>query len=364
MNLLCPNCQKMLTVPEQYAGQLMKCPMCVTNFTVPALPTSTPGTPPSSPAPAFNPAPPTSPPAPPPIDVYGLKKEPAFSPPPVPAFATNPPSSTSPSTIEPTKISPPSPTTSLPPSTTGYQAGEYSDNLRVVFDPKILQWVPAVALLLVFVLQFFPWIGVYVGGRDIMSQGAWGAAVGSWTKPDSDLTAFFSLSTDKEAQKDFDDKNASGNEPGFSLLLFLYLMPLFFVTLAASAGVVALPYIQTPLPPQVQQVLPWKWAIVAGLNGLVLLFILLQFVLPFSLESRVAGYVASNPKWKEDAKAKSDVQKTKEAERAEYMNRVQRTTWWALVVLLHLVAAGSAGLVYWIEKRGPSKPLPALELKW
>ena len=38
MNLLCPNCQKMLTVPEQYAGQLMKCPLCSGNFTVPALP--------------------------------------------------------------------------------------------------------------------------------------------------------------------------------------------------------------------------------------------------------------------------------------------------------------------------------------
>jgi len=32
MNLLCPNCQKMLTVPEQYAGQLMKCPLCAGTF--------------------------------------------------------------------------------------------------------------------------------------------------------------------------------------------------------------------------------------------------------------------------------------------------------------------------------------------
>src|SRR5271166_5273233 len=38
MNLLCPNCQKMLQVPEQYAGQLMKCPLCTGTFTVPALP--------------------------------------------------------------------------------------------------------------------------------------------------------------------------------------------------------------------------------------------------------------------------------------------------------------------------------------
>ena len=36
MNLLCPNCQKMLQVPEQYAGQLMKCPLCSGTFTVPA----------------------------------------------------------------------------------------------------------------------------------------------------------------------------------------------------------------------------------------------------------------------------------------------------------------------------------------
>ena len=48
MNLLCPNCQKMLTVPEQYAGQLMKCPLCAGTFTVPGLPPDAP----SMPAPA------------------------------------------------------------------------------------------------------------------------------------------------------------------------------------------------------------------------------------------------------------------------------------------------------------------------
>src|SRR5262249_21392284 len=56
MNLQCPNCQKMLGVPEQYAGQLMKCPMCQNTFTVPGLP--------QGPGPAA--VPPTSPLAPPP----------------------------------------------------------------------------------------------------------------------------------------------------------------------------------------------------------------------------------------------------------------------------------------------------------
>ncbi len=32
MNLLCPNCQKPLTVPEQYAGQPIRCPLCSGTF--------------------------------------------------------------------------------------------------------------------------------------------------------------------------------------------------------------------------------------------------------------------------------------------------------------------------------------------
>src|SRR6202008_3614086 len=60
MNLLCPNCQKMLQVPEQYAGQLMKCPLCTGTFTVPALPQA----PAPPPAPQFTP--PQNVPQPPP----------------------------------------------------------------------------------------------------------------------------------------------------------------------------------------------------------------------------------------------------------------------------------------------------------
>src|SRR5687768_14690596 len=89
MNLLCPNCQKMLTVPEQYAGQLMKCPLCAGTFTVPNVPGGSPG----EAAPAFS-APP-SPPAPSPSapETYGVKAdpEPAFRAAEAPAFAVGPP---------------------------------------------------------------------------------------------------------------------------------------------------------------------------------------------------------------------------------------------------------------------------------
>jgi hypothetical protein len=367
MNLLCPNCQKMLTVPEQYAGQLMKCPMCSSNFTVPALPPGGAPEPPAAPAFAAEPPPP-----PPPADTYGVKHDPvpAFAPPPapppapapappVPAFATSPPSPALGSTI----TDAPKSTSPLPPP----KAGDYTDGFRIVFDPKVLQYVPAVALLIVLMLHFFPWIGVYAGGIPVLTQGAWGAAVGSYTTPDPDLNEKFAVVTPAKARelnegKKKDEPPVVSNEPGFSLLLFFYLVPLFFLTLVATVGVVALPYINTPLPPAVQQILPWKWAIVAGLNGLLLLFLLLQVVLPFSLENSVAAWADSKHQAKEGERTHE--RQVRLAERGMDVEKVQRTIWWRLAVFLHIVAAVAAALVYWVEKRGPARPLPALELRY
>src|SRR5438034_1070971 len=66
MELLCPSCQKKLTIPDQYAGQLMKCPLCTQTFTAPALP-PTPGpamAPPPPPPIHLEPLPPMPPPPP------------------------------------------------------------------------------------------------------------------------------------------------------------------------------------------------------------------------------------------------------------------------------------------------------------
>ena len=251
-----------------------------------------------------------------------------------------------------------------------------------MLDPKILQYVPVASLVLIFFLHFFPWVGVYVGGYEITSQGAWGTAVGATSKINGDLLDRFSFKTDKMAQEAAEaklerlktegkipkdtvvDKSITGNDPQFSLLTFFYLLPLFFIGLAVSVGVVALPYIQVPLPPQVQQILPWRWAIVAGINALLLLFVALQYLLPFSLESRVASYVNADLELRAVDTDKSTVALDKQIERGKVISQVQRTTWFNLVVLLHLIAAVTAGLVYWIEKRGPGKPLPRVEVRY
>src|SRR5437899_1233357 len=83
MKLLCPNCQREITVPDQFAGQQMRCPICTQVFTAPALPSAEPIGPaeasaPSSITPPAPPGPP-SPPHPAPLqqddDVYTLERE-------------------------------------------------------------------------------------------------------------------------------------------------------------------------------------------------------------------------------------------------------------------------------------------------
>ncbi|HKB36419.1 MAG TPA: hypothetical protein VKD72_08200 [Gemmataceae bacterium] len=135
MNLLCPSCQKMLQVPEQYAGQQMRCPLCNSTFTVPPLPD----------APSLAPSPP---PPPPPAtggaEVYPLADDHNAPPPPLPPTA--PPPMVSP----PRAPAPPSP----PPV-----VGDYTKLRSILISPRVVPWIAPIALLLLFVLTFFPWIG-------------------------------------------------------------------------------------------------------------------------------------------------------------------------------------------------------------
>jgi hypothetical protein len=356
MNLLCPNCWKMLTVPEQYAGQLMKCPLCSGTFTVPALPPSGGGLDaPAPPQPAFSPAG-TS-------DPYQLPPQVPGSGAPEPAFHAAPP--------EPPAPPPPPPPQSggpimQPPPPRPATQGDYHHHVLVPANEKILQWVTPAALLLVFILQFFPWIGVYAGSVPLTTQGAWGAAFGSFSRPKKTLgDEFFSAlrRTDEELatrnkSKDDSDK-VRDPRPGVSLLLLFYV--LFFIpSLLITVAVAILPFLKIPFPPQVQQIMPWRWAIVAGLNAVLLLFLGLQILLNFGLESSVSAYVNSDESIKKDNPDDEVI----EARTTRMTGMVQRTIWLKIVFLLHVLATAAAALVFWVEKRGPAQPPPALELKW
>src|SRR5262245_27943517 len=139
MNLLCPSCQKMLQVAEQYAGQQMRCPMCGNPFNVPALAESPETAAANSP----------SPPAPPATEeeIYGLG--PPLAPPPssrpAATLATPPPRPSAPSP-EPAPT-PPTPPPPPPP-------GDYQHSSSVWISPRVLPWIAPAAFVLTFVLLF------------------------------------------------------------------------------------------------------------------------------------------------------------------------------------------------------------------
>src|SRR5205823_4064146 len=139
--LLCPNCQKMLQVSEQSAGQQMRCPLCNNIFTVPPLPDA------PSLAPSPPPPPPPAPPPPPlpssgaaevyPLADYhnaALPMLTAEAPPPVPVPSRTP--------------APPPP----PPV-----VGDYTKLRSIVISPRVVPWIAPIALLVLFLLTFFPW---------------------------------------------------------------------------------------------------------------------------------------------------------------------------------------------------------------
>lgn len=128
----------MLQVPDQFAGQMMKCPLCAGTFTVPALP-QTPAAA-MAPARASAPPPPPSAPAPPPFSAPAAGGSPAPQP-----FTNNSPT---------------------PQPLAGYQH-IYSVWIR----PELTRWLAPGALVAVFVLLFLPWIGRFEGDKDLTYSG-------------------------------------------------------------------------------------------------------------------------------------------------------------------------------------------------
>lgn len=328
MNLLCPNCQKMLTVPEEFAGQLMKCPLCSGTFTVPGLPGA---------------APPPPPPPPPEPDYYSIRHEPTPpSPPPLPPapdFELTPPLPSTATTTKPSAA--PAPPVSPPPE--GYQ-----HSAAMWLSPRVLPWIAPACLLLVFILQFFNWVGLYPGGVPAVTQNAWQAAFGLHSE-DGDLK-----------QDAMQDKEA---KPGASVLTIFYLL-LFFPVLAVTIASAIITMIPVKIPPAVEKILPWRWGIVAAVNLILFFFLGLQVLLGFSLDSRYSEWV--DKQIKRDSKETPTTQQRKldDVRRGEMLSVREHTFALRLTEFLHLLAIVCAALMFWLGQRGTHRPLPKLELLW
>lgn len=328
MNLLCPNCQKMLTVPEEFAGQLMKCPLCSSTFTVPGLPGAAP--------PAAEAEP----------EIYSVRHEPLPPPdaPPLSHFsphADEPAADAAASAKEAA-----SPLLQKPPRV----EMDHQRALAVSLSPRALPWIAPVCLVLVFFLQFFDWDGLYPGGEPAVTGNAWRAAFGAYSV-DGDLKNLVNFGEDDKYK------------PGASILTIFYLL-LFFPALIVTIASVVIDLVPMKLPPQVNNFLPWRWGIVAAANLLVFLFLALQLLLGFGLDSRYRDWVDKETKLEAKNNPTTLERKTADVKRGELLDRLRYTLWLRFVVLLHLIAVVSSALMFWIDRRGTHRPQPKLELRW
>jgi hypothetical protein len=330
MNLLCPNCQKMLTVPEQYAGQLMKCPLCAGTFTVPGLPSA-----PTAAAP---------PPAPPPgPSTYPIQPEaPAPSAPPLTSQASTAPAPSSSGTPPP----PPPP------------GGPMTFSLW--FKPEIVQWIAAAAVVLILIFTlFFPWVGVYPGGVPAVWQNPLQIVIGgSWGySEDPNMKNVFHFPTSQELA---DNKELYAKLPGFGFLMLMYI-PLLLLTVALTVACAVLPVLKLKLPPAVAPVLQWRWGIAAALNLLVFLLLMVIILVGFPIESSVYNWkMASDEeavKLSKIEKKSTEEQLQLKVKQGEAAGQTATTFWLKLVVLLHIIAIGAAGLMLALDRRDNRPPV-------
>jgi hypothetical protein len=327
MELLCPNCQQRVTVPDQFAGQVMKCPHCNTTFTTPSLAPAT--------ASAF---------VPPPAPAAPVAAEPVAAPSSAPAPVEAPPTVHTPS---------PEPV-----------AGDYRHRHGISLSPRVLPWIAVAALVIVFILTFFSWVGYYPGGIGVATQNAWQAAFGSYSH-DPDLAKMPPLSNGWG--KDQIQPGANGLLIGF---IVIFLLALLAALLAATIDIVPV-----ALPPVLARFRPWFWAIVSGISLIAFLLFVFQLLSGFSLTSRLRDDRMSSIGWsigalysriepaENLANVNAIVKKKAEVETALHASAAGYTSWLWVSLWLTLLAAICAALAHFLSRR-TNRPLPRLELLW
>lgn len=318
--LICPNCARFVTVPDEAAGTTLPCPECKAPFPVPARYDPVVSVPATSPPPPVAP-PPVTPAAPPP----GVTPEAL-------AVVTQPP----------------------PPVGAGYE-----HTVGVSLKPSTLAWVPAVGLTLVLLLTLFPWVGSYVGGSAVYSQTAWRSLTGTPARN-------FHLEELSRQQAGWPTDVLNKVSSDWLLMLPYLLLLILTVGLSWAERFVA---DVSGLPKQVgflRDVWPQRILALAGLAVILVVLLFLQAGRGFGLERAMRQTVAD--RYAEDrtkaAGNQAELDKIEfraDQELAKF--NLERTAWFELVVGLHLLVVLAMVGRYWLDRRG-NKPPPRLVLQY
>jgi hypothetical protein len=317
MRLLCPFCQKAITIPDNEAGKAVNCPECGQQFAAPQLYTPAPTALSEPPAPASKPGMPT------PVPETYVHDEPPE--PRVPELPEVP---------KPDR-----------------ELSGYAHMSSFPLDPHVVRWIPAAALFLAFLLTFFSWDGLYPAGYSAYTQSAWGAL-------------FAGMSYDSVAEDELKLKDDLNKRLHSSWWLLPYLV-LLLPTLALAIAGPVIDLAKLKPPPALESVWQFRAAALAVLTFLVLLFLLAQWANGLGLQRAVNEKVEAD--YAETKAAANTPEKMQRWEMKVAMTKgayhVQSTPWLRLAILLHLLAAGAVLLETGLMLRG-KKPPPRVGVMW
>ena len=304
MNLICPSCQRMLQVSEQFAGQVLKCEHCGAPYSVPVLPQSpvmvssgSVSTPASSSGALRGQQSGTSAATEGSEDAYHL-----VPPPPGPYGPGTPSGPSSPERPSATSHTgtgssgpygpgSPAPMDGIP---LPQPVAGYSRLYSIWIKPDFVKWIAPSALALEFILLFCSWV----------------VPLARTTEP---LTGW---------QTGFGSHN--------NVFGFMFVM-VFLLSLAAAIASIVLPRLPPDrLHPRLREILPWRSALVFGLTASTFFFLALEMAMGFGADNEPA----------------------------------LGTIWFRLGVLAAIVAVAGAGLEWWLTLRGPQLPWPRIDISW
>ena len=318
MRLLCPYCQKPITVADSEAGKTVNCPECREQFAAPQL-----FTPPPTP--------------------YEAPGRPGWAPSPPPMPETHREAPERPEPMESRDLP------ELP--TPDRELSGYRKIRSVPMKPEVIRWIPPAAMTLVFLLTLFPWDGLFPGGNSAYTQNAWQCLFGS-------------VSYDPVAERlmGFQSKLEERVHSNLWLLPYLFLLVPALV-LAWAGPIVEVAKIK--IPPNIEPYWKYRSAALAALLFFMFLLLLLQCATGFGIQRGVEQYIDDQfTLEKASAKTPEEIQTLEmKMDGIRGSMRVRTTTALRLAIFFHLIAALAALGELGLALRGDKSP-PRVAAMW
>lgn len=228
----------------------------------------------------------------------------------------------------------------------------YTKSRGFTISPCVVAWIPAVALSLILLLSFFPWVGVYPGGGAVYTQGVWRAIYG-W--PTRNIDQEDKWMRDLPAPSVYDRTNSDW------LIMLPYLMGLILAVAAAWLERLDPPLAAQRLP----SLWPWRRALVLVLAASIFLLLLVESGRGFGLERAMRAAVAEKfNEQRQKAGTTGDHEKLDVMENRELMKYgLERTDWYCLAMCLHLLVLLAILGRWGLDRRG-DKPPPRIAIQY